>query len=250
MPCTWKKGGRVKGGKVGARSGGWGVNHEPSKMKKILTSVSAIFLRFFFFLCEQLGVIQECPHTRQCVRGRASITWRRQECLWGKKDERLKCVYWEKKDGLRRWVEEVERHHCLAWMCSCRSECACVIEGERADRRSQPERLRQSQGSFVISPICSFTLSAEALVTLRNTCRPSGFPATAKAIVAHCGWCNKERRKTRGGLQHVPATHVASSSRSGVSIWLGMVTSTQLLQAVASSSKLLLLQLFNRSSSG
>lgn len=56
---------------------------------------------------------------------------------------------------------------------------------------------RDSQrGSFMILPICSPTLSAEALVTLPNTCKPSGFPTTAKTIVAHCGWCYKERRKT------------------------------------------------------
>lgn len=99
---------------------------------------------------------------------------------------------------------ETEGHHYLAWMCSRSSECVCVIQGERADRRSQPERPRQSQGSFVISPICSTTLSAEALVTLANTCKPSGFPTTAKTIVVHCGWCYKERRKTRGGLTTCP----------------------------------------------
>lgn len=184
------------------------------------------------------------------MRGTASITWRRQECLQGKKDERLKSAYWEKKDGLRRWVEEVEQHHCLAWMCSCSSECVCVIEGQRADRHSQPERPRQSQGSFVIWPICSPTLSAEALVTLTNTCKPSGFPTTAKTIVAHCGWRYKERRKTWAGLTTCPYHSCGSMHK----VWSFNLTWKSDINTIATVRSLLtrtadqLLQLLNRSS--
>lgn len=97
-------------------------------------------------------------------------------------------------------------HHCLAWVWSCSSECVGVIRARELITTVGRSAWDSQRGSFMISPICSPTLSAEALVTLPNTCKPSGFPTTAKTIVSHCGWCYKERRKTLlgGGGWGVP----------------------------------------------
>lgn len=105
MPCTWKKGGRV--GREGRE--GWGPDGrgQPLAIERIKNSRRAreIFLRFFFpfFLCEQLGVIQECLHTRRCVRGTASITWRRQRVCRERRTSTLSA-----HSGKKGWFEEVD----------------------------------------------------------------------------------------------------------------------------------------------
>lgn len=192
MEERWESGERRDEGRVREEwRGGWSPvgRGQPlaSKKKKSKAQSVCYFLVFFFW---------SFSHTRWCARGRASITGRRQACVRGKKDERLKCAEWGKKDGLRK-----ERG---GWQGAPLSRLGVILQlgmcwcyqGAGADHHSRPERRDSQRGSFMISPICSPTLSAEALVTLPNTCKPSGFPTTAKTIVAHCGWCYKERRKT------------------------------------------------------
>lgn len=87
-------------------------------------------------------------------------------------------------------------------------------------------------------------------MTLPNTCKPSGFPTTAKTIVAHCGWRYKERRKTRAGLTTCPYDSCGSMHK----VWSFNLTWKSDINTIATVRSLLtrtadqLLQLLNRSS--
>lgn len=159
-----------------------------------------------FPLSQQLGVIQGCPYTRQRVREKAFITWWRQPCSPGKKDEHPKWGWREKEDGLRKWRGLLLACHDE---CSTNLECVCVIRGHEI---RYVQRGCGACHNFTSWPLTS--LSVEVLVTFPNPRNPSGvsqreFHPLLKQWKAYCGHVLKRKKSIK--CPHAPC--VASFRR-------------------------------------